>query len=105
MLSSFSAHIGGTFAKPALKLNAADAVKDAVKSTVASKLLGADNHDIEAQKEAIRKKAEEAGNKLVETARTEGDKLIEKAKNPLAKIAAQTAAKSCWKKPKNRLEN
>ena len=93
MLSSFSAHIGGTFAKPALKLNTADAVKDAVKSTVASKLLGADNHDIEAQKEAIRKKAEEAGNKLVETARTEGDKLIEKAKNPLAKIAAQTAAK------------
>ena len=60
---------------------------------IASEVLGVDAEDIEAQKAAIRKQAEEAGNKLIATAKSESEKLISKASNPLAKVAAQAAGK------------
>lgn len=92
-LSNVSATIGGTFTKPSIKLNTEEVVKDVVTSVVAEKVLGVDAEDVEAQKAAIRKQAEEAGNKLIATAQSESDKLVAKASNPLAKIAAQAAGK------------
>ena len=68
-------------------------VKNAVTNVIASEVLGVDAEDIEAQKAAIRKQAEEAGNKLIATAKSESEKLISKASNPLAKVAAQAAGK------------
>lgn len=87
-LSNVSATIGGTFSKPSIKLNTDEVVKNAV-----TEVLGVDAEDIEAQKAAIRKQAEEAGNKLIATAKSESEKLISKASNPLAKVAAQAAGK------------
>ena len=92
-LSNVSATIGGTFTKPSIKLNTEEVVKDVVTSVVAEKVFGVDAEDVEAQKAAIRKQAEEAGNKLIATAQSESDKLVAKASNPLAKIAAQAAGK------------
>ena len=87
-LSNVSATIGGTFSKPSIKLNTDEVVKNAV-----TEVLGVDAEDIEAQKAAIRKQAEEAGNKLIATAKSESEKLISKASNPLAKVAAKAAGK------------
>lgn len=92
-LSNVSATIGGTFSKPSIKLNTDEVVKNAVTNVIASEVLGVDAEDIEAQKAAIRKQAEEAGNKLIATAKSESEKLISKASNPLAKVAAQAAGK------------
>ncbi len=92
-LSNVSATIGGTFTKPSIKLNTEEVVKEVVTNVVASKVLGVDAEDVEAQKAAIRKQAEEAGNKLIATAQSESDKLVAKASNPLAKVAAQAAGK------------
>lgn len=103
-LSNVSATIGGTFTKPSIKLNAEEVVKEVVTSTVASKLLGVDAEDVEAQKAAIRKQAEEAGNKLIATAQTESDKLVAKASNPLAKVAAQAAGKKLVEEAKKQAQ-
>ena len=92
-VSNVSATIGGTFSKPSIKLNTDEVVKNAVTNVIASEVLGVDAEDIEAQKAAIRKQAEEAGNKLIATAKSESEKLISKASNPLAKVAAQAAGK------------
>lgn len=92
-LSNVSVTIGGTFSKPSIKLNTDEVVKNAVTNVIASEVLGVDAEDIEAQKAAIRKQAEEAGNKLIATAKSESEKLISKASNPLAKVAAQAAGK------------
>ena len=92
-MSNVSATIGGTFSKPSIKLNTDEVVKNAVTNVIASEVLGVDAEDIEAQKAAIRKQAEEAGNKLIATAKSESEKLISKASNPLAKVAAQAAGK------------
>ncbi len=89
--SNVTANIGGTFSKPAISLNAEEVVKEAVTSAIASKVLGVDAEDVEAQKAAIRKQAEDAGNKLIAAAQKESAKLVEKAKNPLAKTAAKVA--------------
>ncbi len=104
-LSKVSAKIGGTFTKPSIKLNTEEVVKDAVTNVVASKVLGVDTEDVEAQKAAIRQKAEEAGNKLVQAAQTESDKLVAKAKNPLAKAAAQAAGKKLIDEAKKQAQN
>ncbi len=89
--SKVTANIGGTFTKPAITLNAEEVVKEAVTNVVASKVLGVDAEDVEAQKAAIRKQAEDAGNKLIATAQKESEKLVNKASNPLAKAAAKIA--------------
>lgn len=46
-------------------MNTDEVVKNAVTNVIASEVLGVDAEDIEAQKAAIRKQAEEAGNKLI----------------------------------------
>ena len=80
-------------------------VKNVVTSTVASKVLGVDAEDVEAQKAAIRKQAEDAGNKLIETAKSESEKLVAKASNPLAKIAAQAAGKKLVEEAEKQAQN
>lgn len=104
-LSNVSATIGGTFTKPSIKLNTEEVVKNVVTSTVASKVLGVDAEDVEAQKAAIRKQAEDAGNKLIATAQSESEKLVEKASNPLAKIAAQAAGKKLVEEAEKQAQN
>lgn len=104
-LSNVSATIGGSFTKPSIKLNTEEVVKNVVTSTVASKVLGVDAEDVEAQKAAIRKQAEDAGNKLIETAKSESEKLVAKASNPLAKIAAQAAGKKLVEEAEKQAQN
>lgn len=104
-LSNVSATIGGTFTKPSIKLNTEEVVKNVVTSTVASKVLGVDAEDVEAQKAAIRKQAEDAGNKLIATAQAESDKLVAKASNPLAKVAAQAAGKKLVEEAEKQAQN
>ncbi len=102
--SNVTANIGGTFSKPAIKLNAEEVVKDAVTNAVASKVLGVDAEDVEAQKAAIRKQAEDAGNKLIDVAQAESKKLVEKAKNPLGKAAAKVAGEKLVEEAKKQAQ-
>lgn len=99
--------IGGTFSKPTVKLdlantltNVVDDLKeqatqkitekvDEVKQQVSAKAIE------EAQKQAdnLRAQAKSAGDKLVSEAQAQGNKLVDAAKNPVAKVGAQAAAK------------
>lgn len=54
---------------------------------------------------ALRKEADAAAEKLVQTAQNEGQKLIDKASKPLEKIAAQAAAKKLVSEAENKLLN
>lgn len=95
-VSEVDALIGGTFTKPKISLDTQELVKDVVKQAVTGKLSELTGLDSAASKEeqiaALRKQADEAGNKLIETARSEGEKLVEKTKNPFARLAAEKAA-------------
>lgn len=95
-VSEVDALIGGTFTKPKISLDTQELVKDVVKQAVTGKLSELTGLDSAASKEeqiaALRKQADDAGNKLVETARSEGEKLVEKTKNPFARLAAEKAA-------------
>ena len=73
-----NANIGGTFTKPTIEIDTKSIVKQAVGNKVVEALAG--KGTTEEQVANIRKKAEEAGQKLVE-----------KASNPVAKIAAKAA--------------
>lgn len=84
-----NANIGGTFTKPTIEIDTKSIVKQAVGNKVVEALAG--KGTTEEQVTNIRKKAEEAGQKLVEAAEREGEKLVEKASNPVAKIAAKAA--------------
>ena len=84
-----NANIGGTFTKPTIEIDTKSIVKQAVGNKVVEALAG--KGTTEEQVANIRKKAEEAGQKLVEAAEREGEKLVEKASNPVAKIAAKAA--------------
>lgn len=95
------ATIGGTFTKPEIHLNTGEMAKDAVNKLLTDKMLERAGTSSSASKEeqiaAIRRQAEEDGQKLVEAARREGGKLEEKAKNPVAKLAARKAAETLVK--------
>ncbi len=94
--------IRGTFSKPSIKLNTDEVVKNAVTDDCFGSF-AVDAEDIEAQK--ARKQAEEAGNKLIATAKSESEKLISKASNPLAKLQLRQPVRNWWKKQRNKLRS
>ncbi|MEG1642782.1 MAG: AsmA-like C-terminal region-containing protein [Bacteroidales bacterium] len=88
-----SGTITGTFSKPIVKLDLKSLATEAIKNVVSTqveKLTGIDKTE---QIAAFRTEADKAANKLVEVAKTEGQKLVDKTSNPIAKIAAQAAAR------------
>jgi hypothetical protein len=94
--------IGGTATKPVVTLSVADmassvagAVKDAVKEQVkeeVEKQINALMAEAEKQAQNIRNTAKQAANKIRQEANSAANKLESEAKNPIQKIAAQTAA-------------
>jgi uncharacterized protein involved in outer membrane biogenesis/uncharacterized protein YggL (DUF469 family) len=102
--------IGGTFQKPTVKIDLKEifgAVVDDLKQQATQKVDDAKekaNAEIQKQREKalqeaqkqvdlLKAQAKEAGNKLVQEAETQAKKLVDAAKNPVAKIAAETAGK------------
>ena len=99
--------IGGTFTKPAIKLDLASTLNSVVsglKDEATHKVTEVVSEKVqqvsaqalaEAQKQAdnIRAQAKAAGDKLVSEAQAKGQQLVDAATNPIAKVAAQTAAK------------
>ena len=110
-LKNVSVKIGGTFISPKFSVDMKDALNQAVGNVVGS-ILGSDsgatlteqaNEQIDKQAAAIRQQAKDAGDKLVAEAEKQGQNLIDEAnktKNPLAKVAAVTAAEAGAKKLK-----
>lgn len=92
-VNSVTAQIGGSFTKPSIKLNTKEIATEAVKKVVEDKLTEITGKDNSERIAALRKEADAAAEKLVQTAQNEGQKLIDKASKPLEKIAAQAAAK------------
>ena len=98
VLSTFNVHIGGTFSSPEITLGLKEAARDAVRDVVeeqVQKLTGGKDvgevlgEAFEQQAAKLRAEAARAGEKLVEAARGQRQQLIDKAKNPLAKAAAE----------------
>lgn len=92
-VNNVTAQIGGSFTKPSIKLNTREIATEAVKKVVEDKLTEITGKDNSERIAALRKEADAAAEKLVQTAQNEGQKLIDKASKPLEKIAAQAAAK------------
>ena len=92
-VNNVTAQIGGSFTKPSIKLNTKEIATEAVKKVVEDKLTEITGKDNSERIAALRKEADAAAEKLVQTAQNEGQKLIDKASKPLEKIAAQAAAK------------
>ena len=92
-VNNVTAQIGGSFTKPSIKLNTKEIATEAVKKVVEDKLTEITGKDNSERITALRKEADAAAEKLVQTAQNEGQKLIDKASKPLEKIAAQAAAK------------
>lgn len=92
-VNNVTAQIGGSFTKPSIKLNTKEIATEAVKKVVEDKLTEITGKDNSERIAALRKEADAAAEKLVQTAQNEGQKLIDKASRPLEKIAAQAAAK------------
>jgi len=112
LLKSVNVKIGGTFTSPKFTVDVKDALNQALGSAIGS-LLGNETgvslsqqatEQIDKQAAAIRQQAKEAGDKLIAEAEKQGQKLIDEANktsNPLAKVAAVTAAESAAKKLKD----
>lgn len=92
-LSNITAKIGGTFTKPSISLDTKSLVSSAVEKAIGDKLTSITGKDNTERIAELRRKADEAAKKIVETAQTESQKLVDKASKPLEKIAAKAAAK------------
>lgn len=99
LISNVGLTIGGTFTSPKIGID----TKSIVDNVVGNLLGGGDSSATEVvsnklseekakQAENIRKKAQEASDKLVKEAETQGKKLVEASSNPLAKVGAKAAA-------------
>ncbi len=98
LLSSVNLKIGGTFTSPQVSLDTKDLVTQATQAVVnqaldeVGKKLGMNLADAQARKEQLVKSATDAGAKIMDAAQKQADALTDKAKDPLAKIAAKQAA-------------
>ncbi|MDR1120595.1 MAG: AsmA family protein [Dysgonamonadaceae bacterium] len=111
-LSAVSVKIGGTFTSPKISVDTKSLVEDALSSALkdagvkipdANEVKADVQAAIEKQAAELRRKSQEAGDKLISEAEKQGQKLIEEAnktKNPLAKVAAVAAAESTAKQLK-----
>lgn len=108
-VQNVKAAIGGTFAKPEIHLNTSEMAQDAVNKLLTDKMLERAGTSSSASKEeqiaAIRRQAEEDGQKLVAAAQREGEKLVGKAGNPVAKLAAKKAAEVLVKEAQKQAEH
>ncbi|MCL1868581.1 MAG: hypothetical protein FWF72_06545 [Paludibacter sp.] len=99
--------IGGTFSKPTVKIDLASTLANVVgdlKEQATQKVTETVTNAVqqvsakaieEAQKQAdnLRAQAKSSGDKLISEAQAQGQKLVDAAKNPIAKAAAEIAAK------------
>jgi regulator of protease activity HflC (stomatin/prohibitin superfamily) len=111
-LSAVSVKIGGTFTSPKISIDTKSLVEDALSSALnnagvkipdVNEVKADVQAAIEKQAAELRRKAQEAGDKLISEAEKQGQRLIDEAnktKNPLAKVAAVAAAESTAKQLK-----
>jgi len=112
-MNNVTVKIGGTFTSPKFSLDLKDAANQLLGNLAGSALKGDSqgasltdqaSEKLNGQIENIRKQAQDAGAKLVSEADTQGQNLIDKANktsNPIAKVAAVTAAQASAKKLKD----
>jgi len=107
-VSKLQGTIKGSFSKPIIKLDVAEATQKAAVQLADKALkatLGTNTEETKAKIDAevdrkaeqLRAQAKAAGDKLIAEAETQGNSLIAKANNPLLKIAAKATAAQ-WKK-------
>jgi len=111
-IKNVSVKIGGNFTSPKFSVDMKDALNQAL-GNVAGSILGSGTGasvteqataQIDKQAATIRQQAKEAGDQLVAEAEKQGQNLIDQANkttNPLAKVAAVTAAQASAKKLKD----
>ena len=112
VVKNFDVAIGGTFAKPSVRVNVKQVAEQAAKNVIdqqVQKLTGSEtlSEEILKQAEKLREEARVAGEKLVAEAEKQGEKLVEEAakKGTLAKIAAEAAAKKLVAEAQKQADN